>query len=44
MRERIFEEGGATQAAAVATCAQSLMRVVELVGVTALHSPVACCL
>ncbi len=30
MQERVFEEGGATQAAAVATCAQVLMRVVGL--------------
>jgi hypothetical protein len=44
MRERVFEEGGVTRAAAVATCAQVLMRVVGLGGVTALHSCDACCL
>jgi hypothetical protein len=38
----VFEEGGATWAAAVATCAQVLMHVVGLVGVMALHSCVAC--
>jgi hypothetical protein len=38
MRERVFEEGGATQATAVATCAQVLMRVVGLIVVTALRS------
>jgi hypothetical protein len=42
--ERVFEEGGAIWAAAVATCAQVLMRVVGLVGRTALHSCDACCL
>ncbi len=42
--EHVFKEGGATQAVAVATCAQVLTRVVGLVGVTALHSCVACCL
>jgi hypothetical protein len=31
MHEHVFEEGGATWAAAVATCAQVLMRVVGLV-------------
>ncbi len=44
MCEPVFEEGGATQAAAVATCAQVLMRVVGLVGGTALCSCDACCL
>jgi hypothetical protein len=44
MRERVFDEGGATQAAAVATCAQVLIRVVGLVGVMALRSCDACCL
>jgi hypothetical protein len=44
MRERVFEEGGATWATAVATCAQVLMRVVGLVGGTALCSCDACCL
>jgi hypothetical protein len=44
MHERVFEEGGATQAATVATCAQVLMRVVGLVGVMALRSCDACCL
>jgi hypothetical protein len=38
MHEHMFEEGGVTRAAAVATCAQVLMRVVGLDGVTALHS------
>ena len=38
MHERVFEEGGATQAAAVATCAGVLMRVVGLIVVTALRS------
>jgi hypothetical protein len=42
MREHVFEEGGATQAAAVATCAQVLMHTVGLVGGTALHSHDAC--
>jgi hypothetical protein len=37
MHERVFEEGGAACAAAVATCARVLMRVVGLVGRTALH-------
>jgi hypothetical protein len=36
--ERVFEEGGATWAATVATCTQVLMHVVGLVGVTALRS------
>ncbi len=40
--EHVFEEGGATQAAAVATCPQVLMCMVGLVGVTALYSCVAC--
>ncbi len=44
MRERVFKEGGATWAAAVATCAQVLMRVVGLVGSTALRSCDAHCL
>jgi hypothetical protein len=44
MGERVFEEGGATLAAAVATCAQVLMHVVRLVGGTALRSCDACCL
>jgi hypothetical protein len=44
IRERVFKKGGATQAAAVATCTQVLMHVVGLVGVTALRSCVACCL
>ncbi len=44
VRECVFKEGGASWAAAVATCAQVLLRVVGLVGVTALHSRVACCL
>ncbi len=39
--ECMFEEGGATWAAAVATCAQVFMCVVGLVGVTALRSHVA---
>jgi hypothetical protein len=38
MREHVFEEDGATQAAAVATCARVLMHVVGLVGGTALRS------
>jgi hypothetical protein len=38
----VFEERGATWAAAVATCAQVLMRVVGLVGGTALRSHDAC--
>ncbi len=37
MRERLFEEGGAARAAAVATCARVLMRLVGLVGGMALH-------
>jgi hypothetical protein len=44
IRKRVFKEGGATCAAAVATCAQVLMRVVGLVGLMALHSCVARCL
>ncbi len=44
MCERVFKEGGATWAAAVATCAQVLMRVVGLVGGMALRSRDACCL
>ncbi len=44
MRERVFEEGGAAHAAAVATCAQVLMHVVGLVGGTALRSRDARCL
>jgi hypothetical protein len=42
MREHVFEEGGAACAAAVATCAQVLMRVVGLVGGTTLRSCDAC--
>jgi hypothetical protein len=38
----VLEEGGVTQAAVVATCAQVLMRVVGMVGVVALRSCVAC--
>jgi hypothetical protein len=38
MHERVFKEGGAARAAAVATCAQVLMRVVGLVGRTVLCS------
>ncbi len=44
MHEPVFKEGGATRAAAVATCAQVLMHVVGLVGVMALHSCDAHCL
>ncbi len=44
MRERVFEEGGATRAAAVATCARVLLRVVGLIVVTALRSCEARCL
>ncbi len=44
VRERVFEEGGATWAAAVATCAQVLMCVVGLIVVTALRSCEARCL
>jgi hypothetical protein len=45
MHEHMFKEGGVTSAAAVATCAQVLMRVVKLVGVTAaLYSRDAHCL
>jgi hypothetical protein len=44
MRECVFEEGGATWAAAAATCAQILMPVVGLGGVTALRSRDAHCL
>ncbi len=44
MRERVFEEGGAACAAAVATCARVLMHVVGLVSGTALHGHDACCL
>jgi hypothetical protein len=44
MREHVFEEGGATRAAAVATCTQVLMGVFGLGGVMALHSCAACCL
>jgi hypothetical protein len=44
MRECVFKKGGATWAAAVATCACVLMRVVGLVGVMALRSCVARCL
>jgi hypothetical protein len=40
----VFEEGGATWAAAVATCAQVLMCVIGLVGGAALCSCNACCL
>ncbi len=38
MRECVFEKGGATRAAAVATCAQVYMRVVGLVDGTAVRS------
>jgi hypothetical protein len=44
MCEHMFEEGDATWAAAVATCAQVLMRAVGLVGEMALRSCDACCL
>jgi hypothetical protein len=44
MHERVFEEGGAACAAAVATCAQVLMLAIGLVGGTALCSCDACCL
>jgi hypothetical protein len=42
MHEGVFVEGGATWAAAVATCALVLICVVGLVGVTALRSCDAC--
>ena len=38
MREHVFKEDGATWVAAVATCAQVLMRVVGVFVVTALRS------
>ncbi len=44
VREHVFEEGGATWAAAVATCAQVLMRVVGLIVLMALRSREAHCL
>ncbi len=44
MCERVFEEGGVTQAAAVATCARVLLPVVRLVEVMALSSRDAHCL
>jgi hypothetical protein len=44
MRERVFKEGGATWADAVATCAQILMHVVGLIVVTALCSREVRCL
>jgi hypothetical protein len=44
MREHVFQERGVTWAAAVATCAQVLMRVAGLGGVTALRSHDARCL
>jgi hypothetical protein len=44
MHERMFKEGGVACAAAVASCAQVLMRVVGLVGGTVLRSRDACCL
>jgi hypothetical protein len=44
MRERVFDEGGATRAIAVATCAQVLMHVVGLIVVMALRSCEARCL
>jgi hypothetical protein len=44
MQERVFKDGGATWAAAVATCAQVLMHVVGLVGGTTLRSRDAHCL
>ncbi len=42
VRECVFNDGGATWAAAVVTCAQVLICVVGLVGVMALGSRVAC--
>ena len=44
VHEQMFEEGGATRAAAVATCAQVHMRVVGLIAVPALCSCDAHCL
>ncbi len=44
VRVHVFKDKGVTWAAAVATCTQVLIRVVGLVGVTVLHSHVACCL
>jgi hypothetical protein len=44
MRERVFKEGGATRAAAVATCSPVLLHVVGLVGGMTLRSCDACCL
>jgi hypothetical protein len=44
LREHVFEKGSATQAAAVATCAQVLMHVVGLIVVTALCSREVHCL
>ncbi len=44
MHEHVFTRGGAACAAALATCAQVLMRVVGLVGGMALRSCDACCL
>ncbi len=44
MHERMFKEGGAACAAAVAACAQVLMHVVGMVGGTALHGRDARCL
>jgi hypothetical protein len=44
MHERVFAEGGAACAAAVATCAQVLTHVVGLFGGTALRSCDARCL
>jgi hypothetical protein len=44
MRKHVFEERGATWAAAVATCAQVLMRVVGLIVVMVLHCRKARCL
>ena len=38
MHEHMFKEGGVTSAAAVATCAQVLMRVVGLIVVVTLRS------
>jgi hypothetical protein len=42
MRERVFKEGGVACAAAVATCAQVLMRVVGMVGRMVLRGRDAC--
>jgi hypothetical protein len=42
VREHVYEEGGATRAAAVATCTQVLMHVVGPVGFTTLRCCIAC--